>query len=336
MGQSDRASVYTVARRAGVSTATVSRVIKNSPRVLPETRQRVLEAIEALGWRPNQTARALAGSAHEAVGIVFPDLSGPYYAEVIRGFEGVAVARNQAVMILATHGREGAERLVADLAGRVDGMVVMGRTVDDATVLSLLDRGVPLVLLARPPVGSAPAARSENRDSAVELANHLVQAGHRDLVFVGDPSRSPDVQDRFESMVAALRTAGVPPPSIVSAGGFDLEHGVTIGRRILTGSSLPEVLVCANDELACGVFQAAEEQGVHIPGGVAVTGWDDTPLAARLGLTTVRQPMRDLGKVAAELLFNRLDGRAVSDQTLPTQLVVRSSSGASETARSRT
>ncbi len=137
-----RPSVYDVAARAGVSIATVSRVLGGSAPVAAETRRRVLAAADELRWRPNRLARAFVAQSHGAVGIVFPDLGGPYYSRVIAGFEETAAERRAAVLILATHGRANASDLVADLADRVDGLVVMGRTVDDATVAAMA--GMPI------------------------------------------------------------------------------------------------------------------------------------------------------------------------------------------------
>ena len=192
-----RPSVYDVARHAAVSIATVSRVLHGTAPVADETRRRVLAAADELRWRPSRLARAFVAQRHGAVGIVFPELSGPYYARVIAGFEDRAAEHRSAVLILATHGRENAGELVSDLADRVDGLVVMGRTVSDAVVTSIARHDVPIVLLARPPLGDLAAVRAENSAPANALAQHLLSHGRRQLVFVGDPTRSPDVGERL-------------------------------------------------------------------------------------------------------------------------------------------
>ncbi|HEX2368212.1 MAG TPA: LacI family DNA-binding transcriptional regulator [Acidimicrobiia bacterium] len=324
-----RPNVYTVAERAGVSIATVSRVLSGGERVAPDTRRRVLDAIEALQWRPNRLARALAQRGGEAVAIVFTDLSGLYYAQVINGFEQHTIERRAAVLVLGTHGRDDSERLVLDLAERVDGLVVMGGTVPDVAVAALEASRVPLVLLARPPVGSAPAIRADNRRSAVELAAHLLAHGRRRLVFLGDPGSSPDGAERWEGLVEACAAAGLPRPATVATDGFEPEHGHKALLRELEAGTEFDAVFCVNDQVASGAIRAAGSFGLEVPRDLAVTGWDDIPIAAHLvpPLTTVRQPMRELGARSAEMLFERIAGRAVPSLTLPTALITRQSCG---------
>jgi LacI family transcriptional regulator len=325
-----RPNVYRVAERAGVSIATVSRVLGDTGPVAPETRRRVLQAVAELRWRPSRPARALAGSGHEAVGIVFPDLAGPYYAQVIRGFERQAVDHRSAVLVLATHGRENCEDMVDDLAARVDGLVVMGRTIPDDAVIELEASGVPVVLLARPPVSGALAVRAENALAAEALTTHLLGHGLERLSFLGDPDSSPDVRERWLGFVQAHRSADLTPPGApVSCSGFEPEHGYKGALDALQGQGEVDGLVCANDELASGAYRAAETCGLSIPADVAVTGWDDIPIAGHLAprLTTVRQPMRELGARAAALLFERIGGGEPESVVLPTSLVVRGSCG---------
>jgi LacI family transcriptional regulator len=301
-----RPNVYEVAERAGVSIATVSRVLRGSAPV----------------------ADAIVEQAHGAVGIVFPDLAGPYYSRVIGGFEHEAVERKSAALILATHGRDNADELVADLADRVDGLVIMGRTVSDEFVASLERPTVPVVLLARPPVGAIPAVRSGSSASAEALAAHLVQHGRRRIVYVGDPELSPDVSARWRGVRRALRQVGLVP-SRVPCGGFDVEHGYKAGLQVFAAGNAHDAVMCANDEVASGVYRSAGTCGVRVPEDVAVTGWDDTAVAARLhpALTTVRQPMRELGARAAKVLFARIDGRPAASAVLRTSVVIRESCG---------
>ena len=205
-------TIYEVARHAGVSIATVSRVQRGHAQVAVATRMRVAQSIAELAYRPSPNARALAADRHEATGIVFPNLSGPYYSEVIYGFEREAVQARQSVLILGTHGREGGEELVHDLAGRVDGLVILGRTIPDRVVEALGRQGMPVVLLARSAVAGADTVRAENRQAARELVEHLFGHGRNDLAFVGDPDASPDVSERWTGFLEAHRLAHRPPP----------------------------------------------------------------------------------------------------------------------------
>lgn len=325
-----RPSVYDVAARAGVSIATVSRVLRGSAPVADATRRRVLAAADELRWRPSRLARAFVAQSHGAVGIVFPDLAGPYFSRVISGFEEAAAERGSAVLILATHGRPNAAGLVTDLADRVDGLVVMGRTVADEVVAAIERAGVPIALLARPPVGDTAAVRAANAAPAHSLTQHVLAHGRRRFAFVGEPERSHDVADRWRGVRRALLGAGIDVDGVlVPCVGFDVEHGYKAGLDLFATGNKVDAVMCANDEVAAGVIRAAAASGRRIPEDLAVTGWDDTIVAARThpSLTTVRQPMRALGGRAAALLFDRIEGRPVVSTVLRTSLVVRESCG---------
>ena len=167
-------TIRDVARHAGVSIATVSRVMRDSQTVRPDTRDKVLASAHELEYTPSQLGRQLAERRYAANGIVFPDLSGPYYAEVVLGYENVAAELRRSVLILSTHGREDADRAVRAMAGRCDGLVVLGRTVSDEVVQQLAGRGIQVVLVARPTIGEIDSVNADNHDSAVALADHLL------------------------------------------------------------------------------------------------------------------------------------------------------------------
>jgi LacI family transcriptional regulator len=328
-----QSTIRDVARHAGVSIATVSRVLHAHENVRPATRDRVLSAIEELQFRPNRLGRSLAERRHAANGIVFPDLSGPYYAEVVLGYEAVAAELGRSVLILSTHGRKAAPSMVEDMAGRCDGLVVLGRTVPDDVVARLAARGLPLVLLARPAIGDIDSVQAENTESATRLAELVVGNGARRVVFVGDPDASPDVQERWHSLTeVAGRTHGVTL-DVVPPDGFGEADGAALATSALEADALADAYVCANDELALGVLSVLREHGVDVPGRVQVTGWDDVMAARYAGLTTVRQPMRELGATAARLLDERITGSRTTPRhdVLPTQLVVRTSTSRKET-----
>ena len=329
-GAASGVTIYEVAERAQVSITTVSRVMRGSGPVSSETRERVLAAIEELSFTPSRLGRALAERRHAANGIVFPDLSGPYYAEVVLGYEEVAGELDRSVLILSTHGRRDAREMVLELASRVDGVVILGRTVPDRVVREVVATGLPVVLVARPPVAGADSVIAENATTAGRLAEHLLDHGRERLVFIGDPRRSPDVAQRWTGVAAALAGRGVRPPPPVRCG-FDEACGREAARRLLDSPRPPDALVCANDEIALGALLAAEEAGRRVPEDVVVTGWDDVMAAkyARPALTTVRQPMRELGARAARALDERITGvrKATRHELLPTELVLRQSCG---------
>ncbi|HZD38004.1 MAG TPA: LacI family DNA-binding transcriptional regulator [Actinomycetes bacterium] len=324
------ATIYEVARSAGVSIATVSRVLRGTVPVAPETRTRVLAAVSRLRYVPSRLARGLAEQQHAANGVVFPDLSGPYYTEVVLGYESETAELGRSVLILSTHGRTSAPELVLDLASRVDGLVIFGRTVDDDVVHWVVETGLPVLLLARPAVAEADTLKTENTRSARRLTGHLLDHGYRRLLFLGNPAVSADVAERWEGVSAVLDERGVAVPDPVPCG-FSEDDGYAVGRAVLSSPDRPEALICANDEIALGALLAGEDLGVRVPDDIALTGWDDVMAAryARPALTTVRQPMRELGERAARALHQRITGTRSTPlhEVLPTQLVIRASCG---------
>jgi LacI family transcriptional regulator len=328
-------TIYEVARHAGVSIATVSRALRGSDLVTEATRARVRAAAEELNFTPNRLGRSLAEGRHAANGIVFPDLVGPYYAEVLLGYEEVASDLGSSVLILATKRRRDAAAAVVELAGRVDGLVIVGNTVGDDVVSGIAAGGVPVVLLARPPVAGIDTIRTRNAATAWILAAHLAEHGHRRIAFLGDPAGSPDVAGRFAGLAAGLGAAGLPVPEPVPCA-FDVAAGEAAAGPLLRGERL-DAIVGANDEVALGVLLAAEAAGLRVPDDLAVIGWDDVLAARFAGLTTVRQPMRELGATAARWVHRRIAERAGADRAapappprrriLPTRLVVRRSCG---------
>jgi LacI family transcriptional regulator len=329
LSKAKAATIYEVAQRAGVSIATVSRALRDSTLVTEQTRARVHAAAAELHFTPSRLGRSLAEGRHAANGIVFPDLVGPYYADVVLGYEETAAEFGASVLILATHGRRDAVAKVKDLAGRVDGLAIMGNTVSDEVVAGF---DLPLVLIARPPIGGVDTIRSRNERTATALADHLLGHGHRRFAFLGDPGTAPDVAGRYAGLKAGLHAAGVQAPAVPCE--LRLEAGEAAAHELLRHP--PDAVVCANDEVALGVLLAAQAAGLDVPGDLAVTGWDDLLAARFAGLTTVRQPMRELGATAARWLHGRIEERsadpdrrpvAARRRVLPTQLVVRRSCG---------
>lgn len=328
-------TIYDVAQRAGVSIATVSRALNGATMVARSTRDRVQAVADELQFRPSRLGQSLAEGRHAANGIVFPDLSGPYYAEVVLGYEEIAADLGSSVLILATRDRPDPVGRVLDLVRRVDGMVVMGRTIPDEVVSRIARTGLPLVLLARPGIGHTDTLNADNEASTRRLVEHLASHGHRRMEFLGDPAESPDVTGRYAGFRLGLADAGLATPVGPVRCAFDVTAGRNAARQILSAPTRPEALVCANDEIALGALEAAEAMGLSVPDDVAITGWDDVMAARYARLTTVRQPMRELGATAARWLQERITGSTapIRQEVLHTQLVIRSSCGPHESER---
>ncbi|MEP7370117.1 MAG: LacI family DNA-binding transcriptional regulator, partial [Dermatophilaceae bacterium] len=299
----------------------------------PQTRASVLQAVEELEYVPLRAARSLAVQRHAANGLVVPDMAGPYYAELLMGYESAAAQFGQSVVIVVTTRRTDPTRAARELSSRVDGLVVANSTISDDAASSIAHQ-TPVVLLARPPVSGCDSVSAENTKSSAELTQHLLSHGRRRLLYVGDPEGSPDVEQRYRGFTDALSTAemlAVGPPLRVS---YHEGSGADAAEQVLAGATRPDALVCANDELALSTMKRLQRAGVRVPDDIAIVGWDDVMTARYVspGLTTVRQPLFELGRLAATHLHERIAGGPLvpEPQILPTELVLRSSCGCPE------
>lgn len=348
----DKPSVYEVARHAGVSTATVSRVLAGHERVLPATRDKVLSAVAELGYVPSGAARDLAARRTGVLGLCFPDLgqdegdAAYWYDEVIRGMERAARRSGYAVLIAASRQPDDSG-LVLSIAGRCDGLVVLARTAPLAMIEHVATR-IPVVLLATgegaasgggadggAAVGGGRPDRAidrlavANETGAYQVTAHLADVhGYRDIGFIAGPHDSPDSARRLDGFRRA--TAGIGQ-AVVHHGDFTTAGGRRAAERIIAAGRVPRALVCANDQTAIGVMAALEQAGLSVPGDVAVTGFDGIQLGRHLrpGLTTVVQPMAALGDTAVAMLSERIGGAELPARAveLPVRLELRGSCG---------
>lgn len=338
----ERSTIYEVARRSGVSTATVSRVMRDGRGFSEPTRKRVLGVAGELGWIPNGSARGLAERRFGIVGLLFPDLGKDADAEsesplfvdqVIRGAERAATLAGDAVLIASTHSAHGAE-LARAVASKVDGLVVTARSLSDRDLVELA-RTTPVVVIA-----SLSSRRkfdvvcADNRGGTKELTRHFLAVHrYRDIAFVAGPPQSPDSVERFAGFCDALRDAGLDVPTAPHAhGGFTEAGGDRALREVLAQRRRPpRAVLFGNDEMAIGGLNVLREAKLRVPGDVAVSGFDDIASSrhVRPALTTVRQPMRQIGEEAVRALLDRLRDPDESRRalTLPTTVVIRRSCG---------
>jgi LacI family transcriptional regulator len=329
-----RATIYSVAERAGVSIATVSRVLQGGPRVADATRDKVLAAADDLGYLPLGAARSLAVQHHEAHGLVLPELSGPYYSELLMGFEARAAELGQSVILVLADSRADLARAVRQLAARVDGIAALGATALPPDVARALHGRKPVVIIAGDPQEGIESIVAENRGSAEALTTHVLDHDRSRLLFVGDPDGAPDTRDRYAGFVAAHTARGLEARDPVRIP-YREHDGDKFATRFLAGEHEADALVCANDELALSIMVRLQDAGVDVPGDVAVVGWDDVMTAryVRPGLTTVRQPVHDLGALAADRLHDLMSGGRPKAEAhvLPTEVVLRASCGCDQT-----
>jgi LacI family transcriptional regulator len=342
----EKPSVYEVARHAGVSTATVSRVLAGYERVLPRTRDKVLTAVAELGYVPSGAARDLAARRTGVLGLCFPDLdtddegdAAYWYDEVIRGMERAARRSGYAVLIAASHHRDDSG-LVLSIAGRCDGLVVLARTAPLAMIEHVATR-IPVVLLATGEGGGSPDRAIDhlavaNETGAYQVTAHLTDGhGYTGICFIAGPPDSPDSARRVDGFRRA--TARLPEAPVYH-GDFTTGGGRQVAAQIIAAGPVPRALVCANDQTAIGVMAALQQAGLSVPGDVAVTGFDGIRLGRHLhpGLTTVVQPMAALGDTAVTMLKDRIGGaqptRTLPRRTveLPVRLELRGSCGCPE------
>lgn len=337
----DRSTIYEVAQRSGVSTATVSRVMADGKGFSATTRDRVLAIAAEIGWVPSGPARGLASRRAGIVGLLFPDLgrsgeaeeeSPLYVDQVIRGAERAATAVGDAVLIAATHCASGRE-LAFSVAGKVDGLVVMARSLSDEDI-EAISRSVPVVVLANSDTsGGLDFVGADNRGGTREITAHLIsQHGYTDIAFLGGPPESPDSQERFAGFRQAMGEAGLRVPAKPTViGGFTEAGGQQAVQAMLAAGRTPRAIVCGNDEMAIGALIALRAARLRVPADVAVTGFDDIAATrhVRPALSTVRQPMRELGERSVRVLLDRIADhtRPPESLILPTELVIRGSCG---------
>ena len=303
-------------------------------------------ASESWPWRPNWAGfraglRGLALRRSRIVGLLFPDVGQPsdageesplYVDQVIRGAERAASAVGDAVLIAATRCESGRE-LAFSVAGKTDGLVVMASSLSEDDIAAL-SRSVPIVVLANRYARGGPDFVSvDNRGGCRAMTTHLIRVhGYADLVFLAGPADSPDSAERFAGFCEALRQADLPVPDSPAASGEFTQVG---GRRavaeLLAEGRTPQAIVCGNDEMALGALAALRAARLRVPADVAVTGFDDIAVArhVRPALTTVRQPMRELGEQSVRLLLDRIADPAAPRRSveLPTHIVIRRSCG---------
>jgi LacI family transcriptional regulator len=338
------ATLYDVARVAGVSTATVSRVVHGHDRVRPSTRQRVLSVIEELGWVPDGAAQSLSRRRKEVIGLVSLESRSPesdveqtsllFVEEVLRGVESSLSEIGWSLLISFLQTDEFAYKRLESLSAKVDGLLITEGIVSSQQLARLAER-LPIALIAGSPEEShVDVVDADNRAGTKALVSHLVRHhGVKRLFYVAGPTDAPDARARrsaFEEELLAHSGA-----TLVGSfeGRFSAVSGQLAGRAILDipRDELPDAVVCANDQMAIGAIRALMAGGLRVPADVAVVGFDDIYPGTLLAptLTTVHQPMRLLGERACSRLLERIADPSLPHRVelLPTELVVRSSCG---------
>jgi LacI family transcriptional regulator len=327
-------TIHDIAREAGVSTATISRVLNRRPQVAPATRERVLRIIRESGFATNRTARALSGGRTGLVGVTLPMIRASYFSTLAEGVADALYAHDLRAVLCPTRHEHEVEVGLLELLmhGTTEGAVLILPSESSDELLALRDRGYPFVVLdpktpLAPGIASVAAA---NAGAAALATAHLLELGHRRIGAIGGPAGWCATEERLAGYRAALAAAALPAdPALVADADFEVRGGRHAARRLLALPEPPTAILAFNDNMAVGVLQAAREHGFALPHELSVVGFDDAEHAALVSpaLTTVRQPLKQMAWMAVELLRRLLEeGEAESLRVeLEARLVVRES-----------
>ena len=336
------ANLEDIARKAGVSRSTVSRVINDEPYVSERTRAKVRAVIDAVGFSPNPAARMLVTQRTRVIGVVIPHtllvtFQDPfYYPTLLQGVSEMTNERDYATLLWWGQSYDDEDRFARRILQQnrlMDGLIVASATSDDPLIPRLVELGTPFVTVERP-------AHFEDRVSYVSVDNvqaaqnavtHLISLGRRRIGTITGALDNVDGEDRLTGYRNALQNAGFPlDPALVAEGRFTHQSGIIGARKLVKAGA--DAIFAANDISAQGALEALREAGLRVPEDVAVMGFDDLPLSVQSSpqLSTVRQPIQQKGSVATRLLLDLIEGRVEGPHQilLPTQLVIRQSCGA--------
>ncbi|HEX6559650.1 MAG TPA: LacI family DNA-binding transcriptional regulator [Longimicrobiales bacterium] len=331
------ATIRDVAREAGVSVATVSRVINESGPVKAETRRRIREVAQRLRFTPNTTARNLSTRRTHTIGVLLPDIYGEFFSEIMRGIDLTARQHKNHIIVSSSHSDANeVEAAVRAMRGRVDGLILMASELETTSFANSLSERTPVVLInaaAKDP--QFDTLNIDNYGGAYAMTRHLVQLGHREIRMIRGSQRNQDASERARGFRAALADAGLPcVDAVILPGDFTEASGYAATRQLLAASQRPTAIFAANDSMAVGVLSALRDAGLRVPEDVAVAGFDDIPIAEYVSpsLSTVRVSMATLGARAAERLFATIHAHGKTErkhEVLPTELIIRRSCGTS-------
>ncbi|NRG43832.1 catabolite control protein A [Bacillus sp. CRN 9] len=327
-------TIYDVAREANVSMATVSRVVNGNPNVKPTTRKKVLEVIDRLGYRPNAVARGLASKKTTTVGVIIPDVSSTFVAELARGIEDIATMYKYNIILSNSDQNMDKElHLLNTMLGKqVDGIVFMGGNIEEEHVAEFEKSPVPIVLAASIEKSETiPSVNIDNEQAAFDATTAFIEKGHKEIALVIGPLREPiNKEKKLAGYKRALETAEIPfKEELVIEGDYTYDSGLEAFERLLEIDPKPSAIYAGSDEMALGIIHGATDKGYSVPEDVEVISSDSTRLAlmVRPQLTSVVQPLYDIGAVAMRLLTKYMNKEEVTDHivVLPHRIEERDS-----------
>jgi len=337
LGEEYLATITDVAKLAGVSPVTVSRVINDAPLVNLKTRARVEQAIRELGYVPNVAAASLRSKRTRSLALILPDVTNTFWTTVARGVEDTAQSRGYSVFLCNTDEdlTKQARYLEFVASQRVDGVVIAPCGRDAGNLARLRDRDIPTVIVDRCIDGwETDTVLGDSLSGAHALVKHLIGLGHRRIAIISGPHNTSTAEDRVTGYCIALSEAGIAPdPRLIQRGEYRTASGEELAYQLLDEQPRPTAIFAANNAISMGVIDAAAKRGLRIPQDLALVCFDDLPSISHLFpfLTVVVQPVYEMGVNAAQLLLSRLDAAAPLDPRhiiLPTRMILRHSCGA--------
>lgn len=309
-----RVTIVDVARVAGVSPKTVSRVIRGNDYVSKVTSERVQEVIDRLGYRPNRAARSLVSSRSGVIGVIIPDINNPFFAEVVRGIEDTALQRDYNVLLFSTDTHLERERAAYRFMEEngVDGAIIDLPLIPTQELETVLHRQKAAILVDHPFIsGATGVVRIDFYDAAFQAVKCLAAAGRRSLGYLSPPGHYYTFTERTRGIFDATAQMNLAiPPRRFGQCEANLEDSFRAARSLLTENPEIDGLICFNDVIGIGALEACDNLGIQVPEQVAIVGFDDIPLAAlnRIALTTLRVPKREVGIQAMQMLLKHFDG----------------------------
>lgn len=327
------ATIYDIAKHVGVSAGTVSRALSRPDKVLPATRTRIEQAAAALGYVPNTIARTLKTQRSGKLLVTVPDIANPFFAQILQGAEDAAQSVGYAVLLGDTQHQPDREERYAQMLRRneADGLIVLGHRLPPtarAIVQELGDAAPVINGCEFDPALGIPSVHIDNAAAARAVMEHLYALGHERVAVIGGPPDNPLHQQRLEGVRAVGRARGRLRSVTVAPGDFSVESGHAAATVLLAGDAAPTAIFCFSDQMALGTLAACRERGIRVPEDLSVVGFDDLASSRYLSppLTTIRQPMREIGERSVHLLLAIIERVDVPlKQTLDFSLMLRSS-----------
>jgi DNA-binding LacI/PurR family transcriptional regulator len=328
-----KVTIYDIAKQAGVSIATVSKVINNNGRISEKTTTNIIRIMQELNYQPSVVASALAGKQTYTLGLLLPDLGNLFFAEIARSIEDRAHELGFNLMICNTDNNLDKEEGYISLLKQksVDGIIIATGVRNDGILKQLIQQNLPIALIARDmPALAVDIVLVDDFIGGYLATSYLIENGHRHIAVIAEDTRVMSSKERIRGYRHALEEAGLTFNSdLIYISDFNIESGRAIAGQLLDSTDTPTAIFACNDLLAIGVIQAAREKGLHVPGDLSVVGFDDTMLATIIDppLTTIAQPIQDMGHQVVDLITRSINGVSATKQrvVLTPELIVRSS-----------